>query len=144
MIDIETQLRSYQHATNIRGDTRTMCGRAADEIVRLRDIRTLLLKALSFATSGQEEPSVGLLEAPVTTALKAREEIERLRAWKDNHPYSELDMDMHVEAVTKELRAALTEIAALRREDMAMADGSPEDNLAAHYARRALEQDAPK
>ncbi|RPI39133.1 MAG: hypothetical protein EHM67_10500 [Hyphomicrobiaceae bacterium] len=36
MIDIETQLRSYQHATNIRGATREMCGRAADEIKQLR------------------------------------------------------------------------------------------------------------
>lgn len=39
MIDIETQLRSYQHADNIRGETRLMCRRAADEIKRLRDDR---------------------------------------------------------------------------------------------------------
>lgn len=36
MIDIVTQLRSYQMAENIRRDTREMCGRAADEIERLR------------------------------------------------------------------------------------------------------------
>lgn len=37
MIDIITQLRSYQMASNIRGETRTMCGRAANEIERLRE-----------------------------------------------------------------------------------------------------------
>ncbi len=37
------------------------------------------------------------------------------------------------------LRAALKEIAAMRREDLSMSDGSPEDNLAAHHARIALE-----
>ena len=36
MIDIETQLRSYQHATNVRLEVRQMTGRAADEIKRLR------------------------------------------------------------------------------------------------------------
>jgi hypothetical protein len=52
---------------------------------------------------------------PVYDELReAADEIERL---KETYPYSELDMDMHVEAVTKDLkaeierlRAALTEI----------------------------------
>jgi hypothetical protein len=40
------------------------------------------------------------------------------------------------------LRAALKEIAELKGEDLPLADGLPEDNLAAHYARIALEQRA--
>lgn len=35
MIDLVTQLRSYQHATNIRMEIRDMAGRAANEIERL-------------------------------------------------------------------------------------------------------------
>lgn len=35
-VEIVTQLRSYQHATNIRGETRQMAQRAADEIDQLR------------------------------------------------------------------------------------------------------------
>ena len=35
-VEIVTQLRSYQYATNIRGEVRSMAGRAADEIDRLR------------------------------------------------------------------------------------------------------------
>ncbi len=37
MIDIETHLRSYEHSSIIPSDTRIMCGRAANEVVRLRD-----------------------------------------------------------------------------------------------------------
>jgi hypothetical protein len=37
----------------------------------------------------------------------AADEIERR---KETYPYSELDMDMHVEAVTKEMRAALGQL----------------------------------
>lgn len=44
---------------------------------------------------------------PNDVCSRAKAEIERLQAWKNDHPYSELDMDMHVEAVTKDLRAAL-------------------------------------
>jgi hypothetical protein len=36
MVEIVTQLRSYQHASNVRGETRQMAQRAADEIDRLR------------------------------------------------------------------------------------------------------------
>ena len=36
MIEVVTQLRSYQHANNIRKEIRLMTGRAADEIERLR------------------------------------------------------------------------------------------------------------
>jgi hypothetical protein len=36
MIDIETQLRSYATAKNIRMEIREMAQRAADEIIRLR------------------------------------------------------------------------------------------------------------
>lgn len=35
-VEIVTQLRSYQHATNVRGEVRQMAQRAADEIERLR------------------------------------------------------------------------------------------------------------
>lgn len=43
-------------------------------------------------------------------------EVERLQCWRADHPYSELDLDMHVAAVTKELRAEIARLQALLRE----------------------------
>jgi len=54
MIDIETQLRSYQHATNIRGATREMCGRAADEIKQLRMTLTEVASMMDIAEQLRE------------------------------------------------------------------------------------------
>ena len=49
-IDIETHLRSYERSAIIQMDTRIMCGRAANEIVRLRarvtDLEEQCLRAL--------------------------------------------------------------------------------------------------
>jgi len=36
---------------------------------------------------------------------EAADEIERLREYEREHPYSEIDMDMHVEAITAKLKA---------------------------------------
>ncbi len=51
---------------------------------------------------------------PVYDELReAADEIERL---KETYPYSELDMDMHVEAVTKDLKAEIEQLrAALKK-----------------------------
>ncbi len=54
MIDIVTQLRSYQHASNIRGEVRVMAGRAADEIDRLRAERDDARTKLAYYEQSQE------------------------------------------------------------------------------------------
>ena len=58
MIDIETHLRSYQHAENIRGETRAMCGRAADEIKRLRAVETAAAAVCWFDWSENDDDAV--------------------------------------------------------------------------------------
>lgn len=83
MIDIETQLRSYQKASNIRGETRLMCGRAADEI---KSMRTALcwgigaalneMKARSLPLEWSPEGGIGkMLAALGVTATKMTPEV---------------------------------------------------------------------
>lgn len=65
------------------------------------------------------------------------DEIERLREWKEVHPYSEIDMDMHVEAVTKKLRDEIERLQKAKRRALAIADERSKENVA---LRAALEQ----
>jgi hypothetical protein len=68
---------------------------------------TISLRGLAKAIES-EHPAY-IAKGPAALRLAA-DEIERLRAWREEHPYSELDMDMHVEAVTKELRAVVRDM----------------------------------
>jgi chloramphenicol 3-O-phosphotransferase len=64
---------------------------------------------------------------------------ERLTEYRALHPYSEVDMDMHVEAVTKDLRTQLADTAAFldglaeRLDDI----DCPNDKAAAECRARA-------
>lgn len=60
-------------------------------------------------------------------------------ALRRGHPVLGPDaVDLAAADEIERLRAALREIAAMRREDLPLAAGLPEDNLAAHHARLAV------
>lgn len=67
--------------------------------------------ALNLRSIAKRERDIGHSELAAIIE-QAADEIERQREYRATHPYSELDMDMHVEAVTKDLRTRLAEAAA--------------------------------
>jgi hypothetical protein len=70
--------------------------------------------------------------------MLSEDEIEQLQRWRDDHPYSELDMDMHVAAVTGELRAEIERLRALLLRHQ-VAAWCEEDSDLAVETRAALE-----
>ena len=108
MTDIVERLRElvasiHQLGARPGGEPIDVMTEAAEEIERLRTENAEMRLAL---------------DAPTKEELDLRAEIERLRNGRrpediEAYPYSEIDMDMHVEAVTEDLRAEIERLRGL-------------------------------